>query len=311
MEHYVTLFDSLFLPQGLALHISMEKHVKNYTLWILCVDDEVFFNLTKIGLNKVRLLQLSKLETSELLQVKKIRSKGEYCWTLTPFAPRFVFESDSSVQRVTYIDADMWFRKNPWPIFQEFEESGKSVLITDHAYAPEYDQSATSGQFCVQFMTFCRDSSECVRKWWEERCIAWCYARYEDGKFGDQKYLDEWPDIFSDYVHVLKQEHFFLAPWNAKRFAYNNSIVYHFQELRIGKKIQLYRSYQIPDVVIVNIYEKYLNDINKSIKLLKMYNIQINEQLKKKCLKDQFKKYFHGFRQNIWRFVTCRSRDLY
>ena len=32
--------DSLFLPQGLALHMSMERHVKDYTLWILCVDDE-------------------------------------------------------------------------------------------------------------------------------------------------------------------------------------------------------------------------------------------------------------------------------
>jgi hypothetical protein len=34
MEHYVTLFDSLFLPQGLALHMSMERHAGVYTLWI-------------------------------------------------------------------------------------------------------------------------------------------------------------------------------------------------------------------------------------------------------------------------------------
>jgi hypothetical protein len=70
------------------------------------------------------------------------------------------------------------------------------VLITDHGYAPEYDQSATSGQYCVQFMTFERDGGEPVRRWWEERCIEWCYARFEDGKFGDQKYLDDWPYRF-------------------------------------------------------------------------------------------------------------------
>ncbi len=98
-----------------------------------------------LALPNVRLLDLEKLETPALLQVKQDRTIVEYCWTLTPFAPRFVF------------DADLWFRKNPAPIFCEFDESGKQVLITDHAYAPEYDQSATSGQYCVQFITFNRE----------------------------------------------------------------------------------------------------------------------------------------------------------
>ena len=51
MEHYVTLFDSLFLPQGLALHISMERHLKDYTLWILCVDDQAHEILSKLNLS--------------------------------------------------------------------------------------------------------------------------------------------------------------------------------------------------------------------------------------------------------------------
>jgi hypothetical protein len=97
MEHFVTLFDSLFLPQGLALQMSMERHLKEYTLWILCVDDKAHDVLTKLNLSNVRLLQLSKLETPELLRIKPSRTKGEYCWTLTPFSPRFVFEADSSV----------------------------------------------------------------------------------------------------------------------------------------------------------------------------------------------------------------------
>ena len=117
MEPYVTLFDSFFLPQGLALHISMERHVDNYTLWILCVDDEVHDALSKLNLPNVRLLQLSKLETSELLAVKPTRSIGEYCWTLTPFTSRFVFEMDTTVSRVTYLDADMWFRKKSYSNF--------------------------------------------------------------------------------------------------------------------------------------------------------------------------------------------------
>src|ERR1700693_2261852 len=101
MEHYVTYFDSLFLPQGLALHMSMQRHAGEYTLWILCVDDNAHNILENLDLPNVRLLQLSKLETEDLRAVKPTRSKGEYCWTLTPFTPRFVFEADANVERVT------------------------------------------------------------------------------------------------------------------------------------------------------------------------------------------------------------------
>ena len=218
MEHFVTIFNSLFLPQGLALHRSMERHVQEYTLWILCVDDVAYDVLHKLVLPNVRLLELAKLETVELLRVKQDRTIAEYCWTLTPFAPRFVFDADLSVARVTYIDADLWFRKSPAIVFNEFEASGKYVLITDHGYAPEYDFSASSGQYCVQFMTFTRVGGEAVRKWWEEKCIEWCYAREDDGRFGDQKYLDDWPERFLHSVHVLVQQDLMQAPWNATRF---------------------------------------------------------------------------------------------
>ncbi len=303
MEHFVTLFDSLFLPQGLALHLSMERHAGNYTLWILCVDDEAQEVLFKLDLPNIRLLQLSKLETPELLAVKPGRSKGEYCWTLTPFAPRFVFEADAGVPRVTYIDADLWFRKNPEPIFREFDASGKSVLITDHAYAPEYDQSATSGQYCVQFMTFTRDGGETVRKWWEQKCIEWCFARFEDGKFGDQKYLEDWPIRFENSVHLLTNKELMLAPWNATRFPYGNAVTWHFHDLRIVIKSEQHFSlainsgpllsvdinleqslsaefgiYPLPKCTRDNIYLPYLNDLRAVIEQLKNNGVILNPQ---------------------------------
>jgi hypothetical protein len=266
VEHFVTLFNSLFLPQGLALHMSMERHARECVLWILCVDDETYDVLGRLDLPNVKRLKLSDLETSELLDVKPGRTVGEYCWTLTPFAPRFVFEADPTVERVTYIDADLWFRKHPKPIFNEFDASGKQVLITDHAYAPEYDQSATSGQFCVQFMTFTRDGGDTVRKWWEERCIEWCFARFEDGKFGDQKYLDDWPERFGDAVHVLRDKELALAPWNASRFPYGNAVFYHFHGLRLisEKKIEI-GNYSLPNALRANVYQPYFSDLRDAV----------------------------------------------
>jgi hypothetical protein len=301
MEHYVTIFDSLFLPQGLALHMSMERHVKNYNLWVICVDDDAHKVLANLQLPNVRLLQISKLETQELLNIKPGRTKAEYCWTLTPFAPRFVFEADLSVERVTYLDADLWFRQHPKPIFDEFNASGKQVLITDHGYAPEYDQSAASGRYCVQFITFTRQGGECVRKWWEERCVEWCYARVENGRFGDQKYLDNWPIIFSEYTHVLQQHAFSLAPWNASRFPYSASIFYHFHSYRYGKYNKYCDHYRLPNVVIDNLYKPYDCDINSAIERIKLtgytpkyqHNLKFFKQLAKSIKSSIFKRQFH------------------
>jgi len=276
MEHYVTIFDSLFLPQGLALHASMERHAGEYTLWILCVDEVAFDVLDRVALRNVRLIALRNVETPELLTVKPGRSRGEYCWTLTPFAPLFVFDADATVRRVTYVDADVWLRKNPAAIFGELAASGKSVLITDHGYAPEYDQTATSGQYCVQFMTFLREKSEPVRKWWADRCIEWCFGRVEDGKFGDQKYLDDWAERFPDEIHVLSNKELTLAPWNATRFPYSGGVIWHFHGLRLTKignrALQAdLGSYPLPDCARRYVYEPYLDDLLQASVILERH----------------------------------------
>lgn len=312
MEHYVTLFDSLFLPQGLALHASMERHAGSYTLWVLCMDEAAYDVLTSLHLPNLKLLALSHLETPELLAVKSGRTRGEYCWTLTPFAPRFVFEAASEVERVTYLDADLWFRKNPALIFREFTASGKGVQITDHAYAPEYDSTATSGQFCVQFMTFHRQRGEAVRKWWEARCLEWCFARYEDGKFGDQKYLDDWPERFPDEVHVLGQKELLLAPWNVTRFPYGQAVAYHFHGLRIlaGKRVVLAPKYPLPHFVVANIYEPYLRDFRAVVVQLENAGWEVLKQSAPPGWLESLKPLLGMIVRNFWRVRPHRVKPL-
>lgn len=280
IEHFVTLFDSSFLPQGLALHASMERCLSGlYKLWILCLDDQAFDHLRSLELNNVVLLKLSELETPELLLAKNNRTLREYCWTLTPFAPSFVFDSNKDVQRVTYLDADAWFLQDPSKIFAELDLSGKSVLITDHAYAYEHDQSETSGKYCVQFMIFTRSGGEEVRAWWAGKCLEWCYARYEDGKFGDQKYLEKFLDLFPKKIHVAQNLDSFMAPWNATRFSFANAALWHFHGLRIVKifgAIKVYfGDYFLPAEVLQGVYRPYMQDIALAVEKLRICNIAI------------------------------------
>ena len=236
-------------------------------LWVLCMDDAVKSTLDSLAHPTMRTVRLADVETPELLAIKAGRNRGEYCWTLTPFTPKIVFDRDSAAQRATYIDADMFLLKSPAPIFEEFHGSGKAVLITDHAYDAEYDSSALNGQYCVQFMTFVRGESEPVRQWWQDRCIEWCFDRCEDGKMGDQKYLDDWPTRFAQFVHVLSQIDVLLAPWNARRFPYSRAIAWHFHSFRVLNKSQalLHRGFLVPDVVHKMVYAPYMDEISKAL----------------------------------------------
>jgi hypothetical protein len=249
VEHFVTLFDHKFLPQGLALHASLRQRAKVFQLWIVCMDEQVEQQLTALALQQVRLIPLRELEMPELLAVKPTRSRGEYCWTLTPFVFDAVFARDPSAERATYLDADLYFFADPATLLAELEESGKDVLITEHAYAPEYDQADKVGRFCVQFLTVRNaEGGRLVTAWWQQRCLEWCFHRHEDGKYGDQKYLDQWPTLFARQVHVLRQISETLGPWNVRmRLGDRQPVFYHFHGLRITAptRVQLYNGYRV------------------------------------------------------------------
>jgi hypothetical protein len=275
-KHFVTLFDKNFLTHGLALKASLERNLTDSILWVICMDSTTFDVLSSMHIQNLYLIRLEDVETDRLLKVKSGRSAGEYCWTLTPFSVDFVFEADPQIEEVTYIDADVFIlNKKIRLIFDEFAKSNKSALITKHAYSPEYDQSAIAGVFCVQFMIFKRELSRHIRQSWQDQCIEWCYGRYENGKFGDQKYLDDWPEKFNGDVHVLKHESLLLGPWNCTRFPYSDGAAWHFHGLRIKKdestgQLSLVNNgmYKIPEPTLQNVYSPYIEELNIVIKQL-------------------------------------------
>jgi hypothetical protein len=280
-EHYITLFDSGFLPNGLALHTSLRRHDPDSVLWILCMDDTCFEVLGSLDLDGVRLLRLNEVETPELLAIKPSRSVGEYCWTLTPFTADMVFDRDYTVQRVTYLDADMWFLKSPAPIFADLEVSGAASLITPHAYADEYDHALEYGIYCVQFMPFIRGASDEIRSRWKAQCIDWCFAEPDSGRFGDQKYLDDWPQHFGPLVRVESQPGWTQGPWNALRFPASDAITFHFHRLRITSAGNVnVGTYRLPADHVRDVYKPYLADLRAAVGLITEagHAVQIQQQ---------------------------------
>ena len=265
MYNYCTLFDSNYVTRGLAMYESLKRHSDNFHLYIFAFDERCYVLLKKLNLKSVTVIALKEFEDEALLGIKNTRSAGEYCWTCTPSIIKFAIEM-YSLQNCTYLDADLYFFANPSILIEEMGE--KSVLITEHRYTPKYDQSSTSGIYCVQFMTFKNDANGMkVLNWWRNACNAWCYSRHEDGKFGDQKYLDDWTARFEG-VHVLQHLGGGVAPWNIQQYKYDGKafdlVFYHFHGFKFfeNNKVEL-GSYRLRESDLAFLYKPYVACLEK------------------------------------------------
>lgn len=286
MNYYCTLFDSGYLTRGLALYNSIVATGEEFKLFVFAFDDECYEILLKLNLPGLQPISLKEFENERLLRIKKTRNRGEYCWTCSCFSILHIL-SNYSVPEVTYLDSDLFFFNKPQILLDEFHDSGKDVLITKHRYTPEYDQSATSGIYCVQFMTFKNNENGLnVLNWWCDRCDEWCYDRMEDGKFGDQKYLDDWMTRF-DCCYELQHLGGGVAPWNVQQYEVSEGpqvngipiVFFHFHGLKWLKLNKFDISqYRICEDVVTCIYRPYIRQIKDSLNYVKdNYSEQFSE----------------------------------
>jgi hypothetical protein len=214
MHHFCTYFDRRYLTRGLALHESLRRHCRAFTLWVLCLDEPCHDVLARLRLPGVRLIRLAELESDDpqLASTKANRSRVEYYFTCTPVLPQYVFDRQPEIERLSYLDADLFFFGDPAPLFDELGEA--SIGIIGHRFAPGLTSLEKFGTYNVGWLTFRRNDEafRCLR-WWRDRCLEWCYDRCEEGRFADQKYLDAWPDLFKN-VAVLRHPGANVAPWN-------------------------------------------------------------------------------------------------
>jgi len=193
---------------------SLKAQDFDFKLWALCLTDECKNILDSLNYPEIHATSLNVLEAKypELSGPKKSRSLPEYYFTLSPFWPKLILENNSSIESVTYLDADLEFLASPTPLINEAKDC--SVGIIEHRFHPTFDISEHSGRFNVAWVYFKRDGEglNCLKQW-SEQCLEWCRDQPENGKFADQKYLDTWPEEFQN-VHIHSHPGANLAPWN-------------------------------------------------------------------------------------------------
>lgn len=218
MNCYCTYFDANYLAQGLALWRSLARHDAAAELWVLALDDTTAEALRALPEARLHIVPLTELlaTDAELAQARPDRSRAEFVFALTPCWLRWLLQTQPDIAAVAYVDADLFFFSDPAPAWRELGDG--SVLVTPHRYPVGHDDSARYGRFNVGWLVFRRDpvALACLA-WWRECCLDSCALAGDGVRYGDQKYLDAWPERFGAAVRVSAHPGVNVAPWNWAR----------------------------------------------------------------------------------------------
>ncbi|MEH7014229.1 hypothetical protein V7087_26035 [Neobacillus niacini] len=279
--HFCTIIGKEYLLKGLALHDSLEKHAKNFHLWICCLDDISLQFLKRMNLKNVTLIPLESIEDEQLLSVKKSRTPHEYSFTLKSPLVLYILNNYNFVNSIMYIDGDLYFYSDPKPILNQWGDG--SIFICEQRLAKNIEDSGT---YQAGLIGFKRDSNafQCL-EWWRTKCLEWCFHWHEEDLWTDQKYLNKWPELFSGVI-ISNDSGINIGPWNEGNYestpdfnvsngeVYINNhklVVYHFSGFVILNELEfdLCNYCRVNEDTINHVYIPYIRAIQKAIERVK------------------------------------------
>jgi hypothetical protein len=220
-DHYCTYFDHRYASQGLALISSLRAQGGNGPVWVLCLDEQTEKLVASFDRGDVRAVPLAALEAhfEGLAEARADRSPLEYYYTMTPHIIRYVFDQGPEIERVAYIDGDMFFFG---PVAEMWDLSGTApVVIIPHNFSRGASHLAKYGTYNVGWVGFKRSAQglACL-DFWKDSCREWCRSELVDGRFADQRYLDRFAEFAPDLA-VIQHKGCNLGPWNVGCYEIN------------------------------------------------------------------------------------------
>ena len=286
---YCTYFDHNYLPRGLPLYHSLQRHAPGARLWVLCLSEACHRALTALNLPNLVAVRLADFEAAnpDVAATKPTRSVIEYFFTCSPAWILFVLDSEPDAEWVTYLDSDLFFFASPDPIYDEMKDAAFGII--PHRFSNGLESQYRFGKYNVGWVSVRnRDDGVTVLRWWRERCIEWCYDHVdvEGDRFADQRYLDRMPKMFGG-VHVIEHLGANLAPWSFAdvKLEWHNGAVeidrrypllfFHFYGVKRsgGYYFNSHRLYRAPfsDLMKREIYEPYTSALTEAERAVAVY----------------------------------------
>ena len=271
MRAFCTLFDKNYLYQGIALYKSLVRHAGDFELYALCMDAVSFSMLSKMNLANLIPLAIEDLLTPELVEVQRRTTHGQFCWVCQPIVCKHVLDT-CQADMVTYLESDSLFFSSPEPLFEEL--GNRSVSLVPHNFSSNFDNSATAGNFCVQFNAFRNNHfGREVLEYWKVCCFE--YHLNKPNVYPGQTNLDNWPSRFNS-VAVIEHRGAGVAPWNIGGYELTMNtagphvngvpvVFFHYHQYgRLKSGAYDLGSYPLTKNVIESLYRPYVTELKEA-----------------------------------------------
>lgn len=207
-----TVCNIAYLPKALVLADSLWEH--NATrLKVVLFDRKQTLHPHP---ETVDITWLEDLGVPEWKQLAFIYDIIEFSTSLKPYIALKLLEKHT---RVIFLDPDTAVYSTLYPILKDLDSS--PVVLTPHYIKPQPDTEGESDLAMMRFGSFnlgffaVRQGSEAsyFLKWWNRRCIDFCFMESQFGLSTDQKWISIAPCFF-DFLKISFNPGYNAAPWN-------------------------------------------------------------------------------------------------
>jgi hypothetical protein len=188
------------------------------------------------------------VDTKNLDFLKESRSYIEYLYSLPSVIISAFMEKLKNFDYIVYLDADLYFYSDPMAFIKDIPKN--SISIIEHRFSTRLAAIfSSSGRYNVSWVGMpINDLGKICSADWSHKCIesTSADARWTTKGlvYGDQGYLDLWPEHYGDNIHVIENVGAGVAPWNFEKYVISKNppimingfplIFYHFSSHQFG-----------------------------------------------------------------------------
>ena len=247
--NFVTYFSKEFLIQGtVAIESFIQSHEESSGL-VVCLDSTSRSFLQSKGYPaRIKVLEISEIPAifSIFRNFQETRSYAESIISIKPHLIEFYLDQIEPEDYLIYFDADIFFFKSMLTL-EQFS-NGFEVLLSEHLFPKGMSASIEFGKYnggMIVFRQTVQSRHLLIR--WKSQCTDWCKLELSEGKFADQKYLDDYSDLAGVAVirhpGVNNGQYYFMEK---RKFRFSNSwgypiidgfpiLSFHFHGIRVNK----------------------------------------------------------------------------